>query len=576
MWTQDTSKIKGAARSQFRDVNVKLGFRVLVVVTILCHFDHLGTTSMSSPRGEGCARTMAGTRVDTWSTKQHGEELQLTCESNQPTTHRSRIVKRSYRRALQRIRRHGYTWYKGQILSGPIDPSHSSPTPTRSTPSPNVHAPGHKRRKRMTCFNWNAGGMSKTDWDMFQQWMAAQAIDILAVQETHWAYTSEWAQAHYHCVHSGLNNKQAGLMLLVSKSLCDLKDISWAEILPGRLLHVRIHGRQRAIDVLNVYQYIHAPHTMMDRQHLWTCLHEYLSKLPKRNGLLMMGDFNTSLQKRGQAVGLPQYQWMNSRASGPKHSDAEELYTLTQVYDLIALNTWTHQLGPTFQFGSQHSRIDYIFYKRHLVDATAKRIHYLHDFPLLGVSGAQHIPMICDIMKAWTPAQPPHDHGWSRAQRKALYMHWRAQDHHAQSLEQTLHAQLDQLPMDIDTRLQHVHDSFNQHSGMQYTLKKPKPIFEHDLTPFQTFQWHTEQLRDILRDNHCTLHTIFKAWHHLGRRQMARRQMNQTLKAARKQRLQTIYDTANRAELAKDSFQFYQCIRELSPKLPYRRIQLRS
>ena len=580
IWTSSwrlRSAPKGvAARSQFREVNKPLGPRILLVVTVFGLLASLDTTDLRSHWGEGCVRTMAGTRVDDTSTKLHGEELLLTFGSHQPPVKRSRVVKRSYRRALHRISRHGYTWYRGRILSGPIDPSIATSSPPSFKPSHNLPAPGHKRRKRMTCFSWNAGGMSMTDWDRFQQWLPEQSLDILAIQETHWVYTTEWTQANYYCVHSGLNNKQAGVMILISKSMCNLKDISWSEIMPGRLLHVRIHGQQRAIDILNVYQYIHATHTMTDRQTLWTCLHEYLSKLPKRNGLLIMGDFNTSLQKRGPAVGLPTYQWHQARATGPKHSDANELYHLTQIYDLIALNTWKSCLGPTFQFGSQHSRIDYIFYKRHLVDASAKQVHYLHNFPLLGISGAQHVPMICDIMKVWTPASHVQDHSWSRAQRKALYLHWRAQDPHAQQLEQTLHVQLDQLSPDIDTRLQQVHDCFKQHSGMQYSLKKPKPIFEHDLTPFQTFQWHTELLRDLFQSKSLTLQTIFKAWHHMGRRQQARRMMNRTSKEARKQRLQHIYDAANRAEHAKDTFQFYQCIRELSPKLPYRRIQLRS
>ena len=365
-------------------------------------------------------------------------------------------------------------------------------------------------------------------------------------------------------------------MILISKKICKLQDISWSENIPGRLLHVRIHGQQRAIDVLNVYQHVHNHHTMTDRQTLWTRLHEYLSTLPKRNGLLMMGDFNTSLQKRGPTIGLPTYQWQHTRATGPKHSDAAELYNLTQIYDLVALNTWANHLGPTFQFGDQHSRIDYIFYKRHLVDASAKQVHYLHDFPLLGVSGAQHVPLLCDILKVWTPNPQEQDHSWSRAQRKSLFLHWRAQDPHAQQLEQTLTAQLHQLPTELDSRLQQVHTCLNQYSGMNYSVKKPKPIFEHDLSPFQSFQWHTAQLRDLIQGSRYNLHTIFKAWHHVYRRQHARRSMNATSKEARKRRLLSIYEAANRAEIARDSFQFYQCIRELSPKLPFRRIQLRS
>ena len=52
--------------------------------------------------------------------------------------------------------------------------------------------------------------------------------------------------------------------------------------------------------------------------------------------------------------------------------------------------------------------------------------------------------------------------------------------------------------------------------------------------------------------------------------------MNQTAKAARKRRLQEIYERANAAERAHDSFRFHQAIRELAPKQPFTRILLRS
>ena len=52
--------------------------------------------------------------------------------------------------------------------------------------------------------------------------------------------------------------------------------------------------------------------------------------------------------------------------------------------------------------------------------------------------------------------------------------------------------------------------------------------------------------------------------------------MNLTAKAARKHRLQQIFDHAAAAERAQDSFQFYQAIRELAPKQSFCRIQLRS
>jgi hypothetical protein len=61
---------------------------------------------------------------------------------------------------------------------------------------------------------------------------------------------------------------------------------------------------------------------------------------------------------------------------------------------------------------------------------------------------------------------------------------------------------------------------------------------------------------------HIQLIHLFEAWFYVARRQAARKRMNQTPKAARKHRLQQIFEKANNAERAQDSFQFYQAIRD--------------
>ena len=52
--------------------------------------------------------------------------------------------------------------------------------------------------------------------------------------------------------------------------------------------------------------------------------------------------------------------------------------------------------------------------------------------------------------------------------------------------------------------------------------------------------------------------------------------MRRTSAQARKRRLQHIFDVAGRADAAHDHFRLYQAIRELAPKQPYRRIQIRD
>ena len=133
-----------------------------------------------------------------------------------------------------------------------------------------------------------------------------------------------------------------------------------------------------------------------------------------------------------------------------------------------------------------------------------------------------------------------------------------------------------QLPEHDCDRLEEVHKCLNQFEQTRYAQPHKRQIHQYDVTPFQEFQHHTQCLRRDFKVPHIQLIHLFEAWFHVARRQAARKRMNQTSKAARKHRLQQIFEKANNAERAQDSFQFYQAIRELAPKQPFQRIQLRS
>ena len=301
-------------------------------------------------------------------------------ESHQTIFTKTSGQKRSYRRALNRIRQHGYTWYRGKILSGPkvSDPCVPSSIPTSANTAPKQR----QTRSRFTCFSWNCGGMTQANWTHFQMWLQHQHLDIITLQESHWPFTSEWVQQSFFCVHTGFDGHQAGLLTMISKNLCNIHDLTWQVIQPGRILHIRVHGIHRHLDVVNVYQHIHHANRMTDRQSVWEALHDLVSTLPNRNTVIIAGDFNTSLRQNCTSVGTSGYLFEGRRLPGPTHSDEHFLQNLLQVHHLSALNTWKHLLGPTYQFLNQTSRIDFIFVQQHLVDDTARDVHYLHDFPL--------------------------------------------------------------------------------------------------------------------------------------------------------------------------------------------------
>ena len=141
------------------------------------------------------------------------------------------------------------------------DPDVSIPTTsTFSTPTMNQTPTTPQKRRRLSCLTWNAGKLTPSDWDHFQQWLMCQALGMLSPFRRRIGHTQRPGhRSHYHCVHlvhSGYVSGQAGALTVISKKLCGIDDISWDEIDRGRILHVRVFGKQRNIDILNVYQHV--------------------------------------------------------------------------------------------------------------------------------------------------------------------------------------------------------------------------------------------------------------------------------------------------------------------------------
>jgi hypothetical protein len=167
-------------------------------------------------------------------------------------------------------------------------------------------------------------------------------------------------------------------------------------------------------------------------------------------------------------------------------------------------------LGPTYTFDTQSSRIDYIFTKNTLADQLSKDAQYIHAFPLLPLNGAQHVPIICSVLKAWTPMETAMQPGWNRAQRKALYIQWTRHDEHARELQRQVESQIALLPDHAVDKLNTLHRCLNEFENKTYTQPLKPSIFQHDVTPFQEFQEHTFWLRDCRFKTGQDLTTLFE------------------------------------------------------------------
>ena len=518
------------SRSQLRGLCT---FGLLVGFLIMAwHF-----STQSTARGEGYVTTMGDMGADltndfsdTWfSAKRHGWEPQKIYESYQTGKNRE-ICKRSYKRALNRASIHGVTWYKGRLytahqLGVKFIFQHDV------KPPPNVSPPKAVQRRRLTCLSWNCNGMPPAHWDLLQMWLDSQCVDVLLLQETHWPFTRDWDSANYMMVHSGTQTKQAGLLCMISKKLCNPSDLSWQEIIPGRVLHLRIHGQSRCIDIINVYQYTCIPSHMDSREHVWHQLFALLSSLSQRNVLLMAGDFNCSAVQRTDAVGYPTFAKDGARCHGPRHVDAHHWKQLLSQFDLMALNTWNAGDGPTYEFCSQSSRIDYICTRRAHADQPARDVKQLRDFDLVPITGAYHIPLMTTIRRDWFPASSPIKIGWTRQQRLQLHQHCSKQDHVFDMFQAQVIDAVQNLEAQDHSDLYALHDTLNRFPSTPFQQDQSHKLHRLDMGLFRRFQEHTKKLR---RMRSTDLAGLFSAWYHVSCRSKARQTMTLTSKASRK------------------------------------------
>ena len=483
-----------ATRSQFRGLHKRLCI-VYLIFTLISLYGH---TTSCAIRGEGCAITMDGMGAD-WnseyqhsfdSAKNHGPGPKKIYESSQTSMTR-KVCKRSYKRAVHRAAQHGVTWYRGKLYTATQLGTTVKP-PAINQKIKNVPPSKPTQRQRFTCFSWNCNGLPPSHWDFLMLWLENQEIDILFFQETHWPFTRDWVSEKYMMVHSGSSSKQAGLLCMISKRLCSPSELTWYEHVPGRVLQLRIHGQNRCIDLINVYQYTCIPSHMDLRQQVWHHLFALLHTLSSKNVLVLAGDFNCSTDQRSNAVGFPTFQCGKHRSHGPRHPDANHWHQLLLQFDLSALNTWNTNDTGTYEFCNQTSRIDYICTRRIHADQLARDVKHLREFSLVPLTGAYHVPLMTSLRRLWFPAHKSPPSGWTRQQRLQLHRHCLNRDvvfdDFVATVHDTVHGLEQAHPPDLS--LLHQHLMQIKVATLHFRPNPDRPP-RTDARPFKRFQDHT-------------------------------------------------------------------------------------
>ena len=173
----------------------------------------------------------------------------------------------------------------------------SAETSQRPFAGPSIHAPSRANRTRMP--TWNPGGMAQGSLVELRHWLRSHPYDIVILPETRWGFSRCWEDDAWSYLHSTTGTPRVGgLLVMISRQFLAPEHIGYEEVIPGRVLHVRLHFSQTALDLLAVYQYADdsTVPTQQMRLKLWNKLDEYIYVLPSRNQLVCCGDFNCALE----------------------------------------------------------------------------------------------------------------------------------------------------------------------------------------------------------------------------------------------------------------------------------------
>ena len=506
--------------------------------------------------------------------------------------------KRSWMRACRRALRDGYSWYRGQLLSKCQVPTHmldrltstdcattrvNNPEPCLPTQSaPTNQNRNQTPRNRLLILQWNVGGLSSSRYHELCHWLEVQQISIALIQETRWRNAMEWQDSKWIGIHSGDAKESAGVMMLIRKHVISQANLAWQEIVPGRVLHVRLHGRVRHYDILNVYQYTYSKPNLDLRKQILAKLLQTIERLPRRNQFFMGGDFNCHLPRISDLTGTDYYVWQRLRAKETQHADSDVLQNLVVKMGLAALNTWNPRLGPTFvrraSVGSFHSRTDFGFMRATAADGISKQPVNLADFPMLSDTG--HYALLSSVPKTWQA------HKSATADARFTYqqrLHARCvrlnNDTSWTDYVQTTQLCLRQLDLvkqaqDGADPLQYLRDTMadNYHCY----LPKPSAAATSDrILPRPQVMRKWEHYKAFKRPTVFNLRSLFHCWKHWSRFNILDKQQALDLKMLTRQRLETMMQSAQQAADRHDLFGLHKILNQCCPKQRRVRFQLR-
>ena len=361
----------------------KLCFSMLFWLLLISMFTH-GYAAAADARVAPIVHQGAGASGLSWGEANgrtaHLSEVRTTVSPglhNRRTVHQNNVRKRAFARALRRasVATDHSTIYRGRrcVLQG-----HRFQVQESRQRQHRLSQGGPTRRSvraRVRALTINLGGLDATTFDTFMAWLPSSPYEVICLQEIHFGLgrdSNSWVSAGWRFVTTvDPSTRFQGVAILVREALCRTGELHYQEVVPGRLLHVRVEQEHHSLDILGVYQ--HALHleagknNLPQRQKVWDKLGALLHNLSRRNMLVLLGDYNCTPEYVTGAMG-------HSYDKASNYPDANEFAALLESHDLVLLNGWVRRSQQFTFTGSKHkSIIDFVITRRHHADGQARK-----------------------------------------------------------------------------------------------------------------------------------------------------------------------------------------------------------
>ena len=424
-------------------------------------------------------------------------------------------VKRSWLRAVRRAVAHGKVRYHGQwIRLNRISACDRARACRQSLPSVSVRpspsprnvpkVANHSSRKRLRFALLNCGGLPLEKQDAALLWAEQSSIDVLALVETRRRSTATWASGAYKIIHCGepdsVGQAYSGVLLAIR----GCESVRFEECMPGRLLRVCAQPTL-SLTPLEILIAYNKPlpwsgdgesfaASLEVRASFWECLEHVLQSIPKRHGLLLLGDYNCYLPRYSPYVPC-------SDPSGSTSQDHQEFIAILERHALGLLNMQAGRHGITFQNTTTcsprtGSRLDLVITRLNM-RSHCSLDHILWDSPLTSPSSAGWHAMLAGSLDckwtSWSKGQP-------RASRQAAVVLDHAKLRDVQDASHPLHKRYLTLLQDRLSKAScsssGVYSSASFSSLSTLVLECGFELFSRNKSPKPIPAWATSESRD--------------------------------------------------------------------------------